>query len=219
MRTTFALTLPSAWNAASSVLVMLASVVLTLEFGAWYGRAFPMPPEMQQQFMELLDVIESRTGVLGLLFLVALSPAVCEEALFRGMLLSSFRRLPIWAAVAIVGVLFGFMHLDVHRFAGTALSGFILSYLVWRSGSLLVGVFGHFLINASALVMQVLADQAVRNQGEIGWLTREVALRLAGGRDLPVWMIGSALVVFAVGVTAIELGAHRRSQKDAAGIG
>jgi len=213
MRTTFALRLPGVRNAIGSLLVIVASVVLILEFGAWYGRAFPIPPELQHQLMELFDVIESRAGLLGLLGLVALSPAICEEALFRGMLLSSLRRLPIWAAVVIVGVLFGAMHLDVHRFAGTALSGFILSYLVWRSGSLFVGILGHFSVNASALAMQALADQATLVEGELSWLTREVAMRLAAGRDLPLWLILSALAVFGVGVAVIEHAAWRAGRR------
>lgn len=143
---------PGAW--LGSVLIGCAVVVLAIQIGLWQNKVFPMPEELAQELERIFQTEEMGVGLPWLLFVVALSPAVCEEALFRGALLSGFRRsLPPWATWLVVGALFGLFHMSVHRIFITGLLGIVLTYVVWRSNSLFPGVLAHFMINSVAVLV------------------------------------------------------------------
>jgi membrane protease YdiL (CAAX protease family) len=88
------------------------------------------------------------------LFLIAASPAVCEELLFRGAILSGLRRglRPGGAALAC-GVLFGLFHLQLVRMVPTALLGVLLSWIAIGSRSIIPAMLFHFLNNGAAVVV------------------------------------------------------------------
>ena len=88
-------------------------------------------------------------GKLLFILVMAVSPAICEEAVFRGMLLSSFRgRTGALIAVLVTALLFGLFHMSLYRLLGTMTLGLIMGYAVWRSGSIWPAVLLHALNNA-----------------------------------------------------------------------
>lgn len=91
--------------------------------------------------------------------LVAVTPAFCEEMLFRGYLLHHMQPLPVWGRVVLCGVLFGAFHLDPVRFLPTAILGIALSWATLRSGNLLYAMLMH-LFNNSLSVLATLAPSA-----------------------------------------------------------
>ena len=109
------------------------------------ARVAPMPSRMLEAAGagRLFSEME-QLGPLGLFFLLALSPGVCEELLFRGALLSGLRRdlgtgrILFWQAL-----LFGAAHASVHRFLPTALVGALLAALTLRTRSLLPAIALH----------------------------------------------------------------------------
>ena len=87
---------------------------------------------------------EVSTGITGLIstvplwlrfLIVAVSPAICEEAVYRGFILHHLGVLPPWARVLLCGALFGVFHLDVTRFGSTALLGVALSWAAVCTGT------------------------------------------------------------------------------------
>ena len=84
--------------------------------------------------------------------IAAAMPAICEELLFRGYILSAFReRYPEWGAILGVGVFFGIYHTSLMRFPSTALLGCAFAYLACRTGSILPGMILHCLNNSIAV--------------------------------------------------------------------
>jgi sodium transport system permease protein len=123
---------------------------------AWAGVAIlsewlsPVPKEVIEQLRRSLIPTDGSRSLLGTLALVALTPAVCEEALFRGPILRGLRaRAGPAAAVALTGLLFGVFHLELSRILPTALLGVLLSLVALQSGSILPAMLAHFLNNAS----------------------------------------------------------------------
>jgi sodium transport system permease protein len=115
-------------------------------------RVLPIPPEMLRELQRMLFGT-SRPLIVDLVAL-ALSPAICEELLFRGLLLRvSWPALRAPAAVLLNGVLFGVFHLSVYRFASTFVLGTVLALIVVRSGSIYASMLFHFLNNGAALVV------------------------------------------------------------------
>ena len=88
------------------------------------------------------EVSTSITGLISTVplwlrfLIVAVSPAICEEAVYRGFILHHLGVLPPWARVLLCGALFGVFHLDVTRFGSTALLGVALSWAAVCTGNL-----------------------------------------------------------------------------------
>jgi membrane protease YdiL (CAAX protease family) len=138
---------------------------------------------------------------LQLLFIAAALPAVAEEVLFRGVVLSGFRsRLPTFWAVVLVGVAFGIFHLTpqtAFRFIPTAWLGMLLAWVVVVSGSLPLSVILHFVNNAAILSLTALP------------MTRE---RIASPEEAPPFLLlPIALLALAWGVRMLHREAPRRS--------
>jgi sodium transport system permease protein len=132
-----------------------------------------------------------------LLLLLAVTPALCEEIVFRGVLLGATRTLVPWRMIALNGVVFGAFHLSfetVIRFLPTALLGALIAWAVWRTGSIWVGALMHFV-----------------NNGSIVAITSTPALRASlsdPDAPPPVWLVPLGVVVLAAGARLLP----RRSE-------
>ncbi|HJZ83886.1 MAG TPA: ABC transporter permease subunit/CPBP intramembrane protease [Polyangia bacterium] len=111
------------------------------------------------------------------LFLIAASPAVCEELLFRGAILSGLRRgLRPWTAALACGALFGIFHLHGLRVLPTALLGIILAWLAMTGRSIVPAMIFHFLNNGAAVVVTRLnADAVLDPHGRVGLAALAIA--------------------------------------------
>lgn len=93
---------------------------------------------------------------------VALLPAICEEAIHRGAILSNFRSLKHdWVIVLIMGLLFGINHMSVLRFLTTMFLGLILSYVVVKKNNILLSMIMHFTNNMISVTVTYLGKSAV----------------------------------------------------------
>jgi sodium transport system permease protein len=134
-------------------LVLLGAVLVGAS--AWGAVAMlsewlvPVPREVIEQLRRaLLPQNQSRGLALNLL-LVAATPAICEEALFRGVVVRGLAtRLAPSAAIVITGILFGMFHLDVWRLLPSTVLGMLLSWVALQSRSLVPSMIAHFLNNA-----------------------------------------------------------------------
>ncbi len=127
---------------------------------------------------------------------VAITPAVCEEALFRGWLMGTLRRkLALAPAIVVQAVLFALFHMSPLSIVALAFVGLYLGWLFERTGTLYAPMTAHCLYNATAIL-------AVNFP--LRWLVSE-----SGGFTLPV--TASSLVAFAIVLAFIELRARKRA--------
>lgn len=201
------LRLPRPLHLAGAVLLGAGWVFFMIQLAVWQQRALPMPAPIAEHFNEIFRTLGAG-NVWLLLFLLALSPAICEEVVCRGAMLSGFRsRMGPVASVALSGLLFAALHLSVHRFLTTALTGFLLGFLVLRTRSLLTGVLVHFLNNALALLLHLQLVPLLSPRLELE------AIERAG---LPLWLLAGAGLSVALGLAALLSGAGARpAEKDA----
>jgi sodium transport system permease protein len=143
------------------VLAVLGSVLVGLS--AWTVgagvliRLLPPPPSLLKALERVLMMKdEPQMPVAMILFLVALTPALCEETLFRGLIQSGFRSLGMWPAIICTGLLFGLAHASIYRLLPTFFLGVVFGFVVWRTGSLYAGIICHALNNG---LMVLLATQ------------------------------------------------------------
>jgi membrane protease YdiL (CAAX protease family) len=148
-RETFSLRLPGARGFVGVLLVSVSAWTLGILGAAITELIIPMPQAFVESMKEFFNLVTESLTAPGVLFLGAVSPAICEEAAFRGIILSGFaNRLAKWQTVIVVGLLFGVFHLSIYRFLPTALLGMLITYAVLETRSILAGVIIHFGVNA-----------------------------------------------------------------------
>ncbi len=147
------------------LMVVAAALPLQLAGGALQFVIFARTPEdsLWRRAMEQLDDfvrIETTADILLLFGAAVLTAAVCEEFLFRGLLLQLLRRRSGWlVAIVFSALLFAVFHLNPVVLAPVGLVGAYLAVLVWRSGSLYPAILAHALNNGLALfASQIFAD-------------------------------------------------------------
>jgi hypothetical protein len=87
------------------------------------------------------------------LIVIGLTPAICEEAMFRGVLQRSFERLGAVRAILVTSLLFGLIHVDFQKLLGTFLLGALIGFIVYRTNSLFAGMLAHFTNNSIAVLL------------------------------------------------------------------
>lgn len=149
--------------AAYPVAMMLNNIMVY--FLQFIGNIPSQPIPIPQNISELL------VGIL----VIAVSPAICEEMLHRGLLLSAYEIRGSMKAVVITALFFGVFHFDLTNFLGPIFLGLLIGYYVIRTNSIFAGVLAHFTNNAIAEVAQYVfnkdlpqTDTITISAGELG---------------------------------------------------
>ncbi|MFN0009979.1 MAG: type II CAAX prenyl endopeptidase Rce1 family protein [Planctomycetota bacterium] len=141
---------PRATHALGAMLLAPALAALAQIVFDWQRTVLPLPSSIRQADL-LQDFTDLPWAVR--LFLLAISPAICEELFFRGAVLSGLRRdLGLVSCVAWQALLFGAAHSSIYRFIPTAILGMVLTVVVVRTGSVLPAILLHAAYNALLVV-------------------------------------------------------------------
>ena len=109
--------------------------------------------QMQEDMIEGL-LLGNTLSTPALLIAFAVTPAICEELLFRGYLQRQVER--SWGTLAsllVVGVVFGAYHLRFSTLLPLSLLGVYLGFVVWVTGSVWAGALVHLLNNGLAVLL------------------------------------------------------------------
>ncbi|MGM9641802.1 MAG: type II CAAX prenyl endopeptidase Rce1 family protein [Eubacteriales bacterium] len=89
-------------------------------------------------------------------------PALCEEFVFRGLLISEYERRSTTAAILMPALMFALLHFDLSRFPAYFFSGILLGATLYATRSLLAVMLLHFCNNMVGIFgrpyMQTLAE-------------------------------------------------------------
>ena len=153
LRQVFFLRKPARRELTAGLFLILGGMPLAL-FLAWVqGFFMEVPTELLEQLQEMVTA-DTLPRLLWLLVLLAVTPAVCEEFVFRGFLLSSTeRRFSVVPLLLLNGAVFGAFHLNAFRILPTAFLGALLALVVWRTRSIWTGVFMHMMNNAAIVIL------------------------------------------------------------------
>ena len=133
--------------------------------GILADKLMPPPKEVVENIRNLIHPPGETRSLLLSVFALAVTPAVCEEALFRGAILQGLRRqFTVPVSCLLTGILFGVMHGDVWRFVPTTILGVLLSWVALTSGSIIPSMLVHVLNNGVLIVLGYYGlDQAGDN--------------------------------------------------------
>lgn len=140
-------------------LLMCGVILLGMLLTAVTSQLFP---ESADSMNGSLDVVFQKGYGVSLL-VIALLPAVCEELLFRGFLLSSLeQRLKRKSAILVAALLFGLYHMNLVQSPTTALIGAALCYVAVQANSLFPGILMHFFNNALSVTASFYPEKLER---------------------------------------------------------
>src|SRR5437870_3950123 len=96
---------------------------------------------------ERFDVAEALVLVGTSFVLLAFLPAICEETLFRGVMLRALLPAGRLPALLFTSLAFGAFHFSLYKLLPTATLGLLLGLLAVRSGSIIPSMLAHALNN------------------------------------------------------------------------
>ena len=96
-----------------------------------------------------------------LILAIAVTPAICEELVFRGYIQSAYKNRSFKKAALINGLFFGIIHMNMQQFPYAFAMGIIFAYMVHYTRSIRAGILAHFLINASQITLAVAVSRYV----------------------------------------------------------
>jgi membrane protease YdiL (CAAX protease family) len=122
---------------------------------SWLERTFKPTEELAELMTRLFLDPSSGVPVMVAFLSIAIIPAICEELVFRGVMMPLLAKMTrnIHAAVWITAFLFSLIHMQFYGFLPRMIMGALLGYFVVWSGSLWASILAHFLNNASAFLM------------------------------------------------------------------
>ena len=160
------LSLPRMFRLAiAGTLIILPIVALQLNMGQILWRWYSTEPLPVHNTFEALAGSEWGTvGVVQLFVMAIIVAPITEELLFRGLLLQLICRYSrrAWVAIALSGLLFGLVHLDLPQAVLPLTSmGIILGYARVKYRSIELCILIHALFNAQAMVTAYLAPELI----------------------------------------------------------
>lgn len=156
IRQTYGFARTKAVNFLGGALVSVGMVLLNLVITAALMKLFPQSADNVETLFT--DLFES--NVLAAFFVIAVTPAVCEEMLFRGVIMHSLKakyRVP--SAIAVTAVLFGLYHMSLVKFIPTGLIGLLLCLVAWKADSIYPAMLMHFINNAISVIVSYYPEQ------------------------------------------------------------
>jgi len=165
------------------VLATLSATIVIMAIAMLQNLLFDFTEE-QRIFQERIRRITELGWGAGFV-LIAATPALCEEMLFRGFILSGLLKRGRLVAVILSSAFFAFLHLRPMSLLPIFLLGMFLAYLVLLTGSVWTSILAHMVYNGFVLLLwTVLGDAG--DHGGVLLLMMPVAavLFVAGMRKL-----------------------------------
>lgn len=151
------------YHSDTAISIILAAILVftiqpTIWFLGWLNAMIPVPEfftNMQNTQMRMIEDYLKGDHLLWLTLLhVAAVPAICEEMLYRGYVMSALKKSwGIWPAIIISGLLFGLYHLQLTNLLPLATLGAIFAFITWTTRSLYPAIVAHFINNGGSVLM------------------------------------------------------------------
>lgn len=146
-----------------SVVALLALIPVVQWFGV-ISDAIPWPEAIREMERAQMDLIEQiLTHDFSLIFsisMLALTPAICEEVLFRGYVQRQAERsMGVLWGILFSGIVFGLYHLRLTQAIPLSMLGVFMAYLTWRTNSLWPAILVHLANNSFAAILGNFASK------------------------------------------------------------
>lgn len=91
--------------------------------------------------------------------IIALSPGICEEVMFRGVMLNSYEELGYKKSIIITSILFGMFHFTLLNLVGPIVLGIIFGIMVYKTKSIYSSILAHTTNNGIAITLGYMLNK------------------------------------------------------------
>ncbi len=153
-RSTFSLRRFPPIAGVGALLLVVGVIPWVVLLSQWIGQHIPGWQEFVKQAEKLFQAGHFDLSPLVFFFLMAISPGICEEIMFRGFIQSALlKRMRPWSAIVLTGFLFGCYHLSIYRLLPTTVLGILMGWLCFRTRSIYPAMLAHAANNGLALLL------------------------------------------------------------------
>lgn len=141
----FGLKIPKGKDMLGALCLYIGAGSLSMLIGNLLSMVFPDNSQsLNEEYANLLDGV----SFVPALLLIALTPAICEELMYRGYMFTAFKhKMSLPKAVFFVSILFGISHMSLIKVIPTAILGAALAYAMHKADSIAASSMMHFLNN------------------------------------------------------------------------
>jgi len=184
-------------GSAAEIVLAVAATLMIIPAANFIADALVRQLGVPRFLMEITaEIFTSRSPqeFVWLVFVVCITPAICEEIFFRGFVQRTFERTIGAKSVLLVGVLFGLFHFNPMGLISLSILGLLFGYFFYASRSLLPSMVAHFVNNFLAVLFLYKGGDSID---------------LTGMEEIPLWLVG---VTLPVGIAALY-GYYRMTEK------
>ncbi|MCD8238481.1 MAG: CPBP family intramembrane metalloprotease [Clostridiales bacterium] len=142
--------------------------------------------------VEVTEAILASSPVVGFI-VMAVSPALFEETIFRGFVFGGLKKFGVVGAVVLSAFYFGLFHMDLYQIPYAMFAGCIMALVVYYTGSLFASMLLHLVINGVQVLVYYYAAGSVQVSQDV--IEAEAAAETTLS-DIAVY--GTTAVVFGV---------------------
>lgn len=177
----------------------------------------PFGTEFLTKLKEIFDTLEASTEklvtansipeFLMIVIVIAVTPAICEEFLFRGLVLKNFEKIiSPGKAIFFTGLLFALFHFHPFNLIPLVILGIYLSLIVYHSGSIYTAIVVHFINNfISALAVYIYGAEMLGSDAAANITGSEQTELLIYGI---VSFIGFIVIIFLIRKNSVVQSKH-----------
>ncbi|MCD7855498.1 MAG: CPBP family intramembrane metalloprotease [Clostridiales bacterium] len=108
---------------------------------------------------DITETILTASPVVGFI-VMAVSPALFEETIFRGFVFGGLKKFGAAGAVVLSAFYFGLFHMDLYQIPYAMFAGCIMALVVYYTGSLFASMLLHLVINGTQVIAYYCAVSA-----------------------------------------------------------
>ena len=173
-------------------------------------------PEMVTETSIGLSSMFTSSSMIVAIIVVGIAPAICEEAVFRGVFFNSIwnQTHGKWIPILVTAAVFGLFHGSIIRFFPTFFLGIVLGYLVYETNNMFYNVMFHAINNIIPVLvlygMQFLMQLMARALGMNGSGMWNFVMDTATSQvsQLSPAFMGIYMIDGGVGLAILYLGNH-----------
>ncbi len=167
------------WLILIGVALLFVSIPFTTTLSTWnegmnlgngFARLEDYLKTMEETAMATTEKMLNVNTFSGLIFnlvIIALIPAVGEEMTFRGVLQQSLtHKMNPHIAIVLSAGIFSFIHFQFYGFLPRLFLGIAMGYMFYTSGSLWTCILMHFVNNGTAVVLYYLSNKGIIEDAE-----------------------------------------------------
>lgn len=123
----------------------------------------------------IMESMANEYSWVSMISIMALTPAVFEELIYRGVFFGGLRKAGLLISVLTSAFLFGLMHMNVNQFCYAMVIGIMMAMIVEVTGSLFSTMVIHFTVNATTTTMTYLLGKTGTKIAETASNTTDVS--------------------------------------------